>query len=117
MSENVGHLSVTAFKQRLDSVEPFAVLDVRERFERDLATIKLPATVREIAVPMNEIPARLEEIRQTAGSDDLVIYCHHGVRSMVASNWLVMQGLTRVINLDGGIDAWSIVVDRGTPRY
>ena len=66
---------------------------------------------------MGEIHARLEEIRQLSQSLELVIYCHHGVRSMVAANWLAARGLSNVTNLDGGIDAWTQHVDPTTPAY
>ncbi|MEM9400310.1 MAG: rhodanese-like domain-containing protein [Verrucomicrobiota bacterium] len=49
--------------------------------------------------------------------DDLVLYCHHGMRSMNACEWLVGHGYSKVRNLTGGIDAWSLQVDSKTPRY
>jgi rhodanese-related sulfurtransferase len=47
----------------------------------------------------------------------LVVYCHHGVRSQAAANWLSNRGASNVLNLTGGIDAWSIIVDKNVPRY
>ena len=66
---------------------------------------------------MNRVPARLEDLRKSSESSPLVVYCHHGVRSMVVANWLVARGVKGVHNLDGGIDAWSTQVDRDLPRY
>jgi rhodanese-related sulfurtransferase len=114
---DIDHTDPRSFKARLDSNEPLAVLDVREPFERRIATIPLPPTAIEIAVPMGEIPARLDEIRKLSQSRPLIVYCHHGVRSMVAASWLATRGLPDLINLDGGIDAWSHLVDPSTPLY
>ena len=47
----------------------------------------------------------------------LVVYCHHGVRSQAAANWLAGRGMTNVVNLAGGIDAWSMLVDKTVKRY
>lgn len=66
---------------------------------------------------MDEIPGRLEEVRTLGTRGPIVVYCHHGVRSRMVANWLAGQGLSRVINLQGGIDAWSLSVDRGVARY
>jgi sulfur-carrier protein adenylyltransferase/sulfurtransferase len=63
----------------------------------------------------------LESIPQVAGSMDrnaeLVVYCHHGMRSDMAARWLREQGFARVRNLIGGIDRWSIDVDPAIRRY
>ena len=48
---------------------------------------------------------------------DYVLYCHHGVRSLAGAEFLRGRGLTRVANLTGGIDAWSVRVDPAVPRY
>ena len=47
----------------------------------------------------------------------LIVYCHHGVRSLATARWLVAQGIPDVANLEGGIDAWSRTVDPAVPRY
>ena len=63
----------------------------------------------------------LESIPQAAGSMDrnveLVVYCHHGMRSDMAARWLREQGFARVRNLIGGIDRWSVEVDPAIRRY
>jgi rhodanese-related sulfurtransferase len=48
---------------------------------------------------------------------EYVVYCHHGMRSAMAANWLKSRGFLRVSNMTGGIDAWSTVVDRSVPQY
>jgi adenylyltransferase/sulfurtransferase len=47
----------------------------------------------------------------------VVAYCHHGIRSLSAANFLEQQGVTPVFSLAGGIDAWSLQVDSKVPRY
>jgi rhodanese-related sulfurtransferase len=110
-------MTVHELEQWLDGPEPLAVLDVREPVERAYAAIPLPAHAKHLAVPMNEVREHLDVIRADVGPLPLVVYCHHGVRSLSVAAWLVRQGLTSVFNLDGGIDAWSTQVDRTVPRY
>ena len=47
----------------------------------------------------------------------LVVHCHHGGRSEKAARWLLGRGFSRVENLEGGIEAWSLTVDPKVPRY
>jgi rhodanese-related sulfurtransferase len=113
----VGKLTGLELKGKLDRSEAIAVLDVREDHERNYCAIPLPATTRDLHIPMNEIPGRLDELRESVGSGPLVIYCHHGVRSMSVADWLTRQGFGGIHNLTGGIDAWSMAVDPDVPRY
>jgi rhodanese-related sulfurtransferase len=115
--EQVEQLSATEFKARLDQGEALAVLDVREDDERIYASIPLPEGVVDLHVPLGEISGRYEEIKASTDGRPLVVYCHHGQRSMVAASWLARRGIGETINLDGGIDAWSTRVDRGVRRY
>ena len=85
------------------------VVDVREPWEHDKARIE-GATL----IPMREIPARLGELPDDR---DIVLMCHHGSRSAQVAAWLARNGLPRVHNLAGGIDAWSRQVDPAIPRY
>ena len=119
MSESslVPELSVANFKTWLDAGEPVVVLDVREDHERAYARIGVPATVADLHIPLGQIPARVDEIEDLARGGPLVVYCHHGQRSMVAATWLARRGVANVQNLDGGIHAWSIRIDRGVPTY
>jgi len=63
---------------------------------------------------MQEIPARLSELPSEI---DMVIVCHHGMRSLQAANYLIEAGRSRVFNLSGGIAAWADQVDPVMPRY
>lgn len=103
--------------RRLAEGEALALLDVREDEEREAARIGAPEGVPDTHIPLGQIPLRVDEIREAAGTRTLVVYCHHGIRSMVAARWLATQGLEAVENLEGGIDAWSIAVDPQVPRY
>jgi rhodanese-related sulfurtransferase len=85
------------------------LLDVREPFERELARIE-PS----LHVPMHEVPERLAEI---AKDRTVVVYCHTGGRSALVAGFLERAGYPDVVNLRGGIDAWSREVDPGVPRY
>ena len=116
-STEVGELAAPSLKGWLDQGESLVLLDVREDFERDHARIGAPEGVPDLHVPLGEIPTRIDQIADLARGRSLVVYCHHGQRSMVAATWLARQGVANVHNLDGGIDAWSIRVDQKVPRY
>jgi len=57
--------------------------------------------------------------RLEAAADDamLVVFCHHGVRSLQVVNWLRQQGVENCQSMSGGIDLWSLNVDPQVPRY
>lgn len=95
----------------LQNHEPIHLLDVRQPAEHALAA--LPDSQ---LIPLHELPARLSEIHPEPGAR-LVVYCHHGVRSWHAAQFLEQQGYPAVYSLDGGIDAWSLEVDASVPRY
>lgn len=109
--------SITAsdLKSRLDAGERLALLDVREDHERQICAIPVQPEIVDLHIPMGQIPARIEDIATIGGS--MVVYCHHGVRSLIVAQWLASKGVEGLINLQGGIDAWSIVVDRSVARY
>ncbi|MGB6500507.1 MAG: rhodanese-like domain-containing protein [Thermoplasmata archaeon] len=85
------------------------LLDVREPFERAEAVIE-PS----LYIPMREVAGRTAEIPK---DKQLVVYCHGGTRSMMVAAYLENHGFSSVANLSGGIDAWSVRVDRSVPRY
>lgn len=87
------------------------LLDVREPEEFQIAS--LPGAR---LVPLGQIPARIEQIADWK-NEEIVVYCHHGIRSMHAIDFLSHAGFTNLANLSGGIDAWSREVDPKTPRY
>src|SRR5215213_9639396 len=104
-------------RRRLDQGEALAVLDVREPDERAYCALRLPPTARDLHIPMGELPGRLDDLRDAALATQVVVYCHMGVRSARVCAWLEAQGIGNAVNLEGGIDAWSVEVDRSVPRY
>jgi adenylyltransferase/sulfurtransferase len=105
----VNEISVQDLKARRDRGEKPLVIDVREAWELQLASI--PDVVH---LPMNEIPARLGELSRDT---ETVVMCHAGGRSMRVAQYLANQGFTNVANLSGGIAAWSQYVDATVPQY
>jgi rhodanese-related sulfurtransferase len=93
-------------------------LDVREPWEFELARI-----AHSVNVPMSTLAGRVDEVRamqadaDSSGSAPVVVICHHGMRSMQCAQFLAGQGLDHLINLSGGIDAWSARVDPAVPQY
>lgn len=91
---------------------PPLLLDVREPWEAQTARISVPGEQR--LIPMGQLPARLDELDP---AQSVVVYCHHGMRSLQVVAFLERQGFESVYNLAGGIDAWSVEVDPQVPRY
>jgi rhodanese-related sulfurtransferase len=85
------------------------LLDVREPWEFDICHIAGSSNL-----PMGQIAQRMDELPQSA---EIVVICHHGVRSRQVIGFLQGQIDASLINLDGGIDAWARVVDRDMPLY
>ncbi len=85
------------------------LLDVREEWEWN--TCRLPNS---LLIPLRELPTRIEELDKTA---EIVVVCHHGVRSFHAAHYLKSLGFDHVINLSGGVAAWADEVDPAMPRY
>ncbi|MGQ9684862.1 MAG: rhodanese-like domain-containing protein [Thiobacillaceae bacterium] len=85
------------------------LLDVREPWEFERCHID-----GALSVPMNGIPARLDELPRDR---EIVVICHHGVRSFHVARFLDHNGFTRIINLTGGVDAWAKEVDPTMPTY
>lgn len=85
------------------------LLDVREEDE-----VSLCALAGSLHIPMNLIPLRHNEL-----PDDvpIIVYCHHGIRSLNVARYLAHVGFENVANLQGGIDAWARQIDLSLPRY
>jgi adenylyltransferase/sulfurtransferase len=104
-----GHLDVLSLKQRRNAGERPVLVDVRTPQEWQICRIE-GATL----IPLQELPSRLGELDRRS---EIVVYCHVGVRSAMAVEFLRGNGFERARNLEGGIDAWSVHVDPSTPRY
>ena len=105
----IREISVAELKARRDRGEKPLVVDVREGWELQLASI--PDVVH---VPMNELPERLSEFSRDA---ETIVMCHAGGRSLRVAHFLANQGFTNVANLSGGISAWSESIDATVPQY
>ncbi|HYE99737.1 MAG TPA: rhodanese-like domain-containing protein [Planctomycetota bacterium] len=105
-------ISAPELAAKLRSGSPPLLVDIREPWEREIA--RLPGDRH---VPLDELPRRAAELKPPEGAS-LVLYCHAGVRSWMAAEYLEHQeGLKDVVSLGGGIDAWSCLVDPAVPRY
>ena len=112
MPEDIlAHIEVTPreVKALLTRGEKFLLVDVREKWEYDTSRIE-GATL----IPLREIPANL---RRLEDAGEIVLLCHHGLRSLDAAAWLRSQGVAGARSMAGGIDRWSAEVDSTVPRY
>ncbi len=99
-------------KLLLDAGAKLALVDVREPMEFQIARIAGAELI-----PMADIPAALPHLESLADDAKLVVFCHHGVRSLGVVNWLRSQGVEDCASMAGGIDRWSLEVDPSIPRY
>jgi rhodanese-related sulfurtransferase len=105
----VTQLSATELKNKIQQEEKLFLLDVREPHEFEFAHI-----ANSVLIPLNQIPKRLNELDPQL---EIVVICHHGMRSQQAANYLVQSGYKNIANLTGGIDAWSCACDSSVRRY
>lgn len=105
--------TVTAVKlaEWLKSDQPPKLLDVRQDHEYEVARLESARLV-----PLPELPMRTGELADWK-DQDIVVYCHHGVRSQMAIGVLRLAGFHKLHNLTGGINAWSLEVDEKVARY
>ena len=106
----VYQISPEDLKARLDKDEPIILVDVRQPWEHE--TARLPNS---LLIPLGELPQRAEEVPQGEGL--VVVYRHHGVRSLSGAAILEAAGLEQVASLAGGTDRWSLNIDPNLPRY
>jgi rhodanese-related sulfurtransferase len=99
-------------KQRLAGGEKLHLLDVREPSEHQTANIK-----DTLLIPMRSVPANLQQIEAMSDDAPIVVFCHHGMRSLQVVNWLREQGVENCQSMSGGIDQWSCEIDPSVPRY
>jgi rhodanese-related sulfurtransferase len=98
-----------ALRDRLAAGELPTILDVRE--PEEIQIVRFPGAVE---IPMSEIPDRLSEL--DAG-DEIIVLCHHGVRSAHVAGLPRQQGFRRVRNLAGGSTPGLLLVDPSLTRY
>lgn len=122
-ASEIPEITVQELKKRLAQVEEqvseggknrLLLLDVREPDEWQIC--RLPDAV---LVPLSGLAQRGRAAlpAQLTPEKPVVVYCHHGVRSAQVTAWLDGLGFHGVVNLAGGIDAWSVQIDPSVPRY
>ncbi len=89
--------------------DPPVLIDVREQWEYDI--VHLPDSE---LIPMSELSEQIGKLNRDA---EIVVICHHGIRSRAAALYMEKHGFKKVINLKGGIDAWAKDVDPSMPTY
>ncbi len=104
-------ISPAELAEQLRSTKPPHLLDVREPEENQLAA--LPNST---LIPLGQLSFRVEEIRDWK-DEEVVVYCHHGIRSLNAIGQLKRFGFSKLRNLAGGIDRWTTEVNSSLPRY
>jgi rhodanese-related sulfurtransferase len=97
-------------KAQFDRGDSFTLLDVREPWEFEAASIS-----NSKHIPMGDVPSQAHQ--QLDPDDHIVVVCHHGVRSLSVTNWLRQQGFEKAQSMRGGIDAWSREIDSKVPPY
>lgn len=109
-NQPMAEITATELKQRLDNGEDIQIVDVRE--DNELAIAKLPNTIH---IPLAQVVNRMAEIDPAR---ETVVHCKGGVRSARAIEALQRSGFTGdLLNLTGGITAWSNDVDPSVPKY
>ena len=104
-----GQLLPVEVQDRVTRGERLRIIDVREPLEHRIARIEGAELI-----PLGELAARVGEL---GPDEELVMVCHHGIRSASACEYLFQRGFTRIWNMSGGIDRWSVEVDPTVPRY
>jgi rhodanese-related sulfurtransferase len=105
-------ISPADVQKRIDAGEKLFLIDVREPHEFAIAKIE-----GAVLIPMRAVPGELQTLEARADEGPLMVFCHHGVRSLNVVNWLRNQGVEACQSISGGIDLWSTTVDPSIPRY
>jgi len=103
-------ISAADLKALRDRDEALTLLDVREPWEFQAAHI-----AGSVHMPMGDVAARFQQ--ELDPDNQIVVICHHGVRSMNVTAWLRQQGFEKVQSLRGGLDRWSREIDPTVPLY
>lgn len=104
-------LQITAreVSERITGGENMLLVDVREPWEYDLC--RIPGAK---LIPLGTLSANLKTLLD---ADDVICYCHHGMRSLDAAVWLRQQGVESAKSMAGGIERWSVEIDSRVARY
>ncbi len=105
-------ITVTDVKQLLDKGEAVKLIDVREPKEHQFCHVQGSELI-----PMGSVPQHLSQLEAQADEAKLIVFCHHGMRSLNVVAWLREKGISNCASMTGGIEAWSLQVDPSVPRY
>jgi len=108
-SLGVAELTPREVQARKEKGDPFLLLDIREHDE-----VAMAALAGAVHIPMGDLGARLGELPK---DKDIVVFCHHGNRSLMVGYQLKRRGFTRIFHMPGGINLWSQQVDPSVPQY
>ncbi len=104
-------ITALELKVKMDEKQDFALIDVREPNEYDIA--RIPGST---LIPLSQLPNRYKELDKFKGKE-IVVHCKSGVRSRKAINFWKQQGYENLVNMAGGITEWSNQVDSSVPKY
>lgn len=107
----IAQIEPEAVKQKLDKGEPVILVDVREPEEYAICHLEGSQLI-----PLGELIRRTDEVEAPDGAL-VVVYCHHGVRSLSGAALFQRAGIENVVSMSGGIDAWSLRIDPSVRRY
>jgi rhodanese-related sulfurtransferase len=93
---------------QLEHEDP-VLLDVRETWEFEICHIN-----GSVNIPMGQISRQLEQLQTTS---EVIVICHHGIRSQQVISFLQQRSVAALVNLDGGVDAWARAIDPDMPVY
>ena len=105
----IEELGPDELQRRRQAGELWQILDVREPWEIEIASV-----TGTLNIPMAEVAGRMGELDP---AHPTAVLCHSGKRSRCVAEFLLQNGYRRVVNIAGGIDAWSLTVDASVPRY
>ena len=109
MTDQPFAISVTDLAHLRETSQDHVLLDVREPWEAEICAIAGSAHV-----PLATLAGRVDDLPRDR---PIVALCHHGARSARATAFLRSQGFAAAVNLEGGIDAWALQIDRTMARY
>ncbi|MFT5633909.1 MAG: rhodanese-related sulfurtransferase [Rubritalea sp.] len=111
MQDNPLEITCQQTKEQLDGEDPPILIDCREQNEYDFCRIE-----GAVLIPLSDFAGRADALFQQV-EQNAIIYCHHGVRSLHAAQYLHQRGFSNILSMQGGIDVWSLKIDSEVARY